>query len=84
MAHTHKVIYTRSTLPVPGFRPGTLSMVFTITGPTVATGMTLYVDSTGVHWKKCLFTFVDPKTISIKMSDPDLAHALPSALHRVK
>ncbi len=81
--HTYQVLFVKSSLPL-GYRPGTLSMIFTITGPTTARGMTLYIGGGEVSWCKCKFTFVDPNTIVITMTEPDLAHALPSTLHRAR
>jgi tetratricopeptide (TPR) repeat protein len=81
--HTYQAVFVKSSLPL-GYRPGTLSMIFTITGPTTARGMTLYIGGGEVRWAKCKFTFVDPKTIVIRMAEPDLAHALPSTLHRAR
>jgi tetratricopeptide (TPR) repeat protein len=81
--HAYQVVFVKSSLPL-GYRPGTLSMVFTITGPTEARGMSLYIEGGRVRWARCKFTFVDPNTISISMTEPDLAHALPSALHRAR
>jgi tetratricopeptide (TPR) repeat protein len=82
--HAYQVVFAKSTLPLPGYRPGTMSMIFTITGPTEARGMTLYIGGGEIKWAKCKFTFADQNTIVITMTEPDLAHALPTTLHRAQ
>ncbi|MBU0516028.1 MAG: tetratricopeptide repeat protein [Proteobacteria bacterium] len=84
MPHTFKMIFSRASLPMPILKPGSLAMVFTITGPTTAKGMVLYAEMSGVQWVKCDLTFADPKTIVVKITDPNYVHAPPTTFHRAK
>lgn len=84
MPHTFEMIFTRASIPMPVFRPGSLAMVFSITGPTTGRGMVLYAEMSGVQWVKCDLTFADPKTIIVKITDPNYIHALPTTFRRAK